>query len=323
MDPASANKPSHEAAAEEHPMDIDELRARIASFPRWHYQFELQGIKTPIFDPGHINRHEQRARYFFDPLVELSGGSLKGKRILDLGCNAGFWSLKVIEAGCDFVLGIDGRQMHVDQANLVFEANRIDRSRYQFRTGNVFTNNFSDAGPFDVVLCLGLMYHISKPVELLDRIAAVNTDLLLIDTSVSGVGGASIRFRRESLDEPRNSVDYETVFILSRQAVIELAHSFGYSVVPLRMNATNYEGMQPYLRGKRLAFMCAKKTNLSSLAHGAMDEPFAKLEQMTQTMFRAARAGVSTVRLTGHSWSGRRRMQAQTTVRATAADHEG
>jgi ribosomal protein L11 methylase PrmA len=41
--------------------------------------------------------------------------------VLDLGCNAGFWSLAAIDAGADLVVGIDGRQMHIDQANLVFE----------------------------------------------------------------------------------------------------------------------------------------------------------------------------------------------------------
>jgi 2-polyprenyl-3-methyl-5-hydroxy-6-metoxy-1,4-benzoquinol methylase len=307
MDPASAMQPGHAVTREEQPMDTEELRARIASFPRWHYQFDLQGVKTPIFDPGHINRHEQRVKYFFDPLVDLFDGSLKGKRVLDLGCNAGFWSLKAIEAGCDFVLGIDGRQMHIDQANLVFEANQVDQSRYEFRTGNIFVDEFSDAGPFDVVLCLGLMYHISKPVELLERIVAVNTDVLVIDTSVSGMGGSSIRFRRDALDEPRNSVDHEMVFILSKQAIVDLVRSFGYSVIPLSLHATNFDGMLVYQRGTRLAFMCAKKTDLSALAAVATDEPFAKLEKMTQKMFRGARAGLSMARLSARLWSDRRR----------------
>jgi 2-polyprenyl-3-methyl-5-hydroxy-6-metoxy-1,4-benzoquinol methylase len=61
------------------------------------------------------NSHEQRKCYFFGPLIELCGGSLKGKRVLDLGCSAGFWSLDAVESGCDFVLGIDGRQMQIDQ----------------------------------------------------------------------------------------------------------------------------------------------------------------------------------------------------------------
>jgi tRNA (mo5U34)-methyltransferase len=283
------------------PLSAEELRTRIASFPRWHYEFDLQGVKTPIFNPAHANRHRERVRYFFDPLVEVFDGSLKGKRVLDLGCNAGFWSLKAIEAGCDFVLGIDGRQMHIDQANLVFEANMVDEARYRFRTGNVFTDDFSGEGSFDIVLCLGLLYHVSKPVELIERIAAVNTDVLLIDTEVSGSGGASYRLRRESIDEPRNAVDFETVFIPSRRAVINLASAFGYTVVPLRLRASSYRGMRGYLRGKRVAFMCAKHTDLSALPRAFADEPLAGLEYATRNMFRLARAGLSTATLLGRS----------------------
>ena len=36
------------------------------------------------------------------------------------------WSLQALEAGADFVLGVDAEQMHVDQANLVFEAKGAD-----------------------------------------------------------------------------------------------------------------------------------------------------------------------------------------------------
>lgn len=284
------------------PMNVDELRAQVASFPQWHYEFDLGGVKTPIFDPAHRNRHEQRVRYFFDPLVRLCGGSLRGMRVLDLGCNAGFWSLKAIEAGCEYVLGVDGRQMHIDQANLVFRTKGIDPARYQFRSGNVFTDDYSGDGQFDVVLCLGLMYHISKPIELLERIAAVNSDLVVIDTEVSGVGGASLTMRRETLDEPRNAVDYETVFIPSRRAVIELARSFGYSVVPLALRASSYRGMRGYLRGKRVAFLCAKRTDLSGLPRRPNDEPFAGLERATRSMYRLGRRGLSAVRLSARAY---------------------
>jgi SAM-dependent methyltransferase len=286
-------------------MSTEELRARIASFPRWHYEFDLQGVKTPIFNPAHTNRHLQRVRYFFDPLVDVFDGSLQGKRVLDLGCNAGFWSLKAIEAGCDFVLGIDGRQMHIDQANLVFEANMVDEARYHFRTGNVFTDDFSGEGSFDIVLCLGLLYHVSKPVELIERIAAVNTDVLLIDTEVSGSAGAAYRLRRESLDEPRNAVDFETVFIPSRRAVIDLARSFGYTVAPLRLRASSYRGMRGYVRGKRVAFMCARHTDLSALPAERIDEPLAGLESASRNMFRLARAGFSTATLVARSYYAR------------------
>jgi tRNA (mo5U34)-methyltransferase len=68
----------------------------------------------------------------------LFGGSLEGKRVLDLGCNAGFWSLLSVEAGCEYVLGIDGRRMHVEQANFVFQVRGVERSRYEFLEANLF-----------------------------------------------------------------------------------------------------------------------------------------------------------------------------------------
>src|SRR5205823_4150675 len=149
-------------------MERTQLREQIQSFSQWHYEFQLDGERTPIVDPGHLNRHRQRKAYFYDPLVAVCGGSLEGKRVLDLGCNAGFWSLLAIESGCDFVLGIDGRQMHVDQANLVFEVKGVDPQRYEFVQGNVFDSEVFERGPFDVVLCLGLMYHVSKPVTMME-----------------------------------------------------------------------------------------------------------------------------------------------------------
>lgn len=75
-------------------MDDAQIIEKIDSFARWHYQFDLRGHKTPIFDAGHVNRHRQRESYFFRPMVELLGGTLSGKRVLDLGCNAGFWALR-------------------------------------------------------------------------------------------------------------------------------------------------------------------------------------------------------------------------------------
>src|SRR5436189_3120578 len=74
--------------------------------------------------------------------------------------------------------------MHVDQATLVFEAKGIDPSRYSFSVGDVLRDKWPD-GPFDVVLCLGLLYHVSDPIGLLDRISETNTDLLAIDTAVA------------------------------------------------------------------------------------------------------------------------------------------
>jgi tRNA (mo5U34)-methyltransferase len=253
-------------------MRDQEIADKIASFPRWHYEFDLNGHRTPVHGHFRINSHEQRKRYFFEPLLELCGGSLEGKRVLDLGCNAGFWSLAAVQSGCDFVLGIDGRQMHVDQANFVFDVKGVEPDRYEFVTGNIFDVDLASFGTFDIVFCLGLLYHVSKQVSLLEAISRVNDDILLIDTLLSVAPGSYLRVRSESVDNPLHAADRELVLSPTKRAVVDLTRGFGYSTVVLKPLFSDYTGAHKYRQGRRRAFLCAKKSSLDHLS-AAVEQP--------------------------------------------------
>jgi 2-polyprenyl-3-methyl-5-hydroxy-6-metoxy-1,4-benzoquinol methylase len=208
---------------------VEETAARAAAFPIWHFDFDLDGYRT---EPSKAEWQNLRAAHFMRPLVEHYGGTLEGKRVLDLGCNAGFFSLTAIEAGCDFVLGIDGRQTHIDQANLVFEVKGVDPSRYRFECGNILDFDYRAVEPFDVVLCLGVLYHIHKPTSLLERIAEVNTDVLIIDT----------------------------------KAVIVMAKQAGYQDAKM-LAVADHEVLWKWREGIFTTFACTKQSELS--ANGA------------------------------------------------------
>jgi tRNA (mo5U34)-methyltransferase len=242
-------------------MNAQQIRQKIDSFPVWHYEFELDGHRTP---GRRLHRHPKRKDYFFRPMVELLGG-LEGRRVLDLGCNAGFWALAAIESGADHVMGIDARQMHIDQAHLVFETKRIDPRRYEFMHGNIFDEDLTRFGAFDVVLCLGLLYHVNRPMELLESISAVNDDLLLIDTALSTLPGSCLELRSDDLDDPRNAVKQPLVMFPTRQAVCDLARQAGYRTAVLEPQFQDSEGVEDYQRGERGAFICAKRTPLAPL----------------------------------------------------------
>jgi SAM-dependent methyltransferase len=258
-----------------------ELEERIAAFARWHYEFEFDGgIRTPVPWPGQINRHRQRRRYFFDPLLALLGGSLSGHRVLDLGCNAGLWSLSALESGAEFVLGIDANQTYIDQAELVFEAKGVERSRFSFVRGNIFEQQLEEQ--FDVVLCLGIMEVSAKPVELFELMCAAGARVIVIDTVISLA--RSSFFEVAKIQEPRNRVDHELVLLPSMQAVVELAAEFGLQSVPLAYNMTDYAGMDDYREQRRLAFICAGDgVSLAGLARAAPTRPQAVrwLEQVS------------------------------------------
>lgn len=276
-------------------MENAEIIRRINSFPRWHYQFNLNGNLTLTSGETRVNRHFQRKRYFFDPIVKYFGGTLKGKRVLDLGCNAGFWSWCAVEAGADFVLGIDGRQVHIDQANFVFEVNEVNSSRYKFIHGNIFEVDLQQFGTFDIVFFLGLMYHISKPMVLLEKISKVNDDILVIDTRLSMLPGSFMEIRHDDLDKSLDAMDYELVMYPTSQAVVEIARQFGHAVVMLRPNFGDYTGAQDYKLGDRRAFICAKKTDLSSLPIKPESQRRRALHiswAIARRLFRSAREGL-------------------------------
>lgn len=211
---------------------------------------------------GLANRHQQRRRYFFDPLVQACGGTLAGKRVLDLGCNAGWWSLAAIESGCEFVVGVDTKASNVAQAQFVFDTLGVEQDRYEFVVGSALDLDPSVHGSFDVVLCLGLLYHVSSPVQLLREIASRSDDLLVIDTALSRLPGACFVLKRGEVEHRISRRVDSLVMHPTRAAVEMLATECGYRVVTLKPQFTSYEACGDFRLGRRRAFLCAKKTDL-------------------------------------------------------------
>jgi len=247
-------------------MNRNQLAAAIESFPQWHYQFDLDGLKTPVADPSKINRHLQRKAYFFDPLVKLCGGSLAGKRVLDLGCNAGYWALRAIEAGCEFVLGIEREPMYIDQAKLVFAAKGVPDDRYRFVQADIFEYDLAAEPAFDVVLLLGVLDRVDRPIELIRKAAAANRDLLIIDTSIVTDADTVFRLAAETPGSAPSALPAEFALQPSMSAVTRLCHAAGYHGAVLRPNFPDYSGAEDYRQGSRRAFIAAKHAVLRSLA---------------------------------------------------------
>jgi SAM-dependent methyltransferase len=241
-------------------IDDREIARKIAGFPVWHYDFDLRGHRT---NPAKADWGRQRFEYFMEPVIRHFGGSLEGKRVLDLGCNAGYFSHRAIEAGCDFVLGIDGRQMHVDQANLVAEVNEVDPRRYEFACANILDFDYQAVGPFDLVLCVGVLYHINKPISLFEAIAAVNTDMLVIETALSTARGSWLELGHENLAGLLNAVDSELVMVPTAKAVMSMAELFGYQARLLSLPTRDEPLWGKHRHGLVQAFVCAKQSDLS------------------------------------------------------------
>lgn len=107
---------------------------------------------------------------------------LRGKSLLDVGCNAGFYAFEAKRRGAARVLGVDGQRQHVRQALFVRKALGIEG--VEFRRMNVYELTRRNVGQFDITLALGLIYHLKHPVLALENLYEVTKELLVIETAI-------------------------------------------------------------------------------------------------------------------------------------------
>ena len=160
--------------------DAETLREEVAALAPWFHNIDLgEGIQTA---PEHFLGDYPRFKYarFADALP----ADLTGKTVLDIGCNAGFYSVEMAKRGAARVLGIDSDERYLAQARLATQA--LGFSDVEFRNLSVY-----DVGAlgerFDLVIFMGVLYHLRHPLLALDLIREhVAADLMLFQTMQQG-----------------------------------------------------------------------------------------------------------------------------------------
>lgn len=106
-------------------------------------------------------------------------GDLSGARALDVGCNAGYYSFQLAARGAE-VLGLDLDEHYLQQGR--WAAEHLDPDgRVEFRQGSVY--DLAEIGErFDVVLFMGVLYHLRYPLLALDLVAERVGGTLVLQT---------------------------------------------------------------------------------------------------------------------------------------------
>jgi tRNA (mo5U34)-methyltransferase len=104
---------------------------------------------------------------------------LSGRRALDIGCNAGFYSFELARRGAE-VLAIDRDPRYLRQAEWA-RAHLGLEDRVELRRLDVY-DLVCLRESFDVVLFLGVLYHLRHPLLALDIVAERTSDLLVLQT---------------------------------------------------------------------------------------------------------------------------------------------
>jgi SAM-dependent methyltransferase len=140
-----------------------------------------EGVYT--VGPGHTGNEDavQRVTQVVSDLVQAPLAEL---RVLDLGALEGQYALELAQRGAR-VVAIEGRQASVEKSEFAKRALALDN--IEFELGDVRDVSKETHGEFDVVLCLGLLYHLDAAdvFPFLRAIADMCTNVLVLETRVS------------------------------------------------------------------------------------------------------------------------------------------
>jgi tRNA (mo5U34)-methyltransferase len=154
------------------------LQQKIEELGPWFHNLRLGGLATA---PHHFlgDYPEVKWARFRDALP----ADMRGMTVLDIGCNAGFYSFAMKQRGADLVIGIDWDETYLQQAQFAAGILKLDVT---FRRMSVW-RVAELRQKFDLVIFMGVLYHLRHPLLALDLIHEhVARDLLLFQSMQRG-----------------------------------------------------------------------------------------------------------------------------------------
>jgi tRNA (mo5U34)-methyltransferase len=137
----------------------EDIRRRVEELGVWFHNMDLEGVQTA---PNHFLGDYPSFKWrMFQQSIPAD---LTGKTVLDVGCNAGFYSIQMKRRGAARVVGIDSDPAYLAQARF---AAKISRVEIEFRQLDVYQVE-QLREQFDLVLFMGVLYHLRHPLLALD-----------------------------------------------------------------------------------------------------------------------------------------------------------
>ncbi len=190
------------------PMNVTEIEQRVDDHALWWHSIDLgDGVVTPGHKPTSTLEQE---------LTALQLPDLRGKTVLDIGAWDGYFSFAAERLGASRVVAMDYYTWATDPAAIVWSgskaptrpapsepwdpvnlpgkagfdlAREILGSNVESVFQDLLTLDTSVLGEFDVVLFLGVLYHTRFPGEMLERVASLTREVMVLETESFTLAG--------------------------------------------------------------------------------------------------------------------------------------
>lgn len=159
--------------------DLKEVASR-----QWFYSFSLpDGSQTSTYISDEVESiHRTRLEMLESELAPILARSDEKLDAVDIASHQGWYSVQLARMGCRQVVGVEPRSQHIDDSRLISRALGLDNVR--FVQSDIDGLAEADVEPADIVLMLGLIYHLENPVGAIRAARALCKKVCLIETQV-------------------------------------------------------------------------------------------------------------------------------------------
>ncbi len=208
--------------------DKTEIQNKIKELDReqkWNHCIELPySVKTSSEDQVSHGKNIikwSRIKPYIDAI------DIKGKRVLDIGCNEGYFCLKLRELDAGEVLGIDADKLRIKKAKFVTEI--LNARNITFEVMDIFDDSIEKFGHFDFTLCLGFLHRVPYPYKVIQQLTGIS-DTILFEWKSLKEGSFDLPIMKYCGGKSKDSNQYSGLYWLpSTNCVIDILKSLGHT----------------------------------------------------------------------------------------------
>ena len=236
---------------------MSSIREQIESFGTWITRFDVEGVESGgTYDPS----SDQRVCRFIAELrmykLQSSNGD-RPLRILECGSFEGAQTAMLAQAFPHAqIIAVDVREDSIRKAKFLHSLRTI--TNIQYLQDDLDNPQFVFAETYDVIFCVGLLYHLRDPARFLARACAAAPFLWvwsLVCTEAEAVvseNGYRGRMLVETPDHPLSGIGSKS-FIPTISSLADMLWNAGYQTIELleKVMTTNGNGPALLLQAQR------------------------------------------------------------------------
>lgn len=217
---------------------------RLGEIQPWWHDFELpQGIRTIDRSRNELRLNHNAVKWHkLRSLIDF-----RGKSVVDLGCNEGFYCQEAVRLGAAHVVGVDIDAHRIEKAT--FAANVLGMEEIQFVQASAYdVTQQTLSGRCDLALVLGLLHRVSDPYQLILKASELADTVVFEWAALSSHQPVMQFWGGGTKDYDHHNTGY---WKISRRCVLEIL---------ARTRAGHYSHIEPKEKRAILAATCCPTT---------------------------------------------------------------